>query len=131
MKIKKTVIFLILMLLFFTFANPTYASNEATIKVQQNNTNLKSGDELSLSISVSNNSIQEEIYLICGFLDYDDTTFELETIDAEELDDDIVQIIEELADSEGIMMEILSVKDKWIIGNIKNEGNMLYIIYKR
>lgn len=130
MKIKNASIILIFILLICLFTTTIYAADEVEVKLEPDKNTLEAGDEVIVKVSIANNNSQNEIYEIFGYLEYDTEIFELVLV--EEMDEEQELIVQGLAD-EGIELDIISLKDNWLIGVMEDEEetekNILYAVY--
>lgn len=129
MERKKVTILLIFILMFFTFIKPTYAANEVSISLKPKSATLKKGDETAITVSITNSGAEEEILDSTAELEFDGNVFEVVTLDVEELEEDDQQLLEEYQDIIGLL-DILCIKDKWLIGGYgDSDAYLITIIY--
>ena len=125
MKIRR--ILLLFILIFLFFVNVSYAANEAEITLVPSKSVFNKGEELSISISVENTGIQSGITDILGVLNFDDKLLELDVLKKEELTSEQQAAIGQASELLGLL-DILSVKDKCLIGGIKDGDSYLLTV---
>lgn len=129
MKRKKIAILLIFILMFFICKTTIYAANEIEFTVKPNTTNLKQGEELSLTISAQNIGLDEEILDVAANLEFDNTVFEIVKLSPEQLNSEQKEILNEYEEIFGVL-DILNIQDKWLIGGFgEGEDYLITIIY--
>lgn len=129
MKRKKITILLIFILMFFICKTTIYAANEITLTVKPNTTNLKQGEELSLTFSVENVGLDEEILDVAANLEFDSTVFEIVKLSPEQLNSEQKEILNEYEEIFGVL-DILNIQDKWLIGGFgEGEDYLITVVY--
>lgn len=130
MKIKKVLILLLIILLVSLFTKTTYAANEVEVLLKTSKTTLNVGDKVEIEVSIVNNSSENDIKSLVGYIEFDADVFELANIDIDELDEEQQMVLEQLMEEEGTILDILSFTNNWIIVGIEDEEDPeKYIIY--
>ena len=104
----------------------SFAAEEITMKIENNKSVAKPGDEIEFTISALNSS-SNEIMGLGGAFEFDDTIFEPVTLDydeaIEEADSIMATILKEMKDAiEGKECKLLSVENDWCITLVEEEG---------
>lgn len=130
MKIKRISILLLIILLVCLFTKTTYAANEVEVLLGASKTSLSAGEELKIDVSIINNSSEDDIKSLIGYIEFDTDVFELANIDIDELEEEQQMVLEQLMEEEGTILDILSFENNWIIVGIEDEEDSeKYIIY--
>ncbi len=124
---KRVIGILVFCFLFIiSIVNYTFAAEELSMKIEPNKSSAKSGDTIELTISAMNSS-SSDIMGLGGAFEFNDSIFELETLDydtaIEEADSIMATILKEMKTAiEGKECKLLSVENDWCLTLVEESG---------
>ena len=116
MKIKKILAIIIFILSVCIFNTTSYAAEAVEVELEVDKKEVKAGEKISVTVSVKNNTYEESMYILAGGIEFDDKLLKPIAMENPELTAEQQAMITMLTESADLEFEILSVKDKWIIG---------------
>ena len=123
MKMKKIITIFVFILSICAFATTSYGAGELELELELDKKEVKVGDEISATVSITSDTYADAVAAISGIIEYDDQLLEPIITDTTELSSEQQLIVSMLIESEDMDFELLSAKEKWIIGIASSEDD--------